>query len=388
MLADRIRMTLGKSRKLIDRTEPNLVERISSVTRGNGGRKLVRRDDGTLITIIHNSTGSLLYKSVNNGLTWNLLRNIGYDAIDTAIVAKGDNIYVLYTYGYGVYMRVFSKEGTLVNSTTVDSGLQVVKECSLVWNNERNELHASWTSKNAKYPNNFNIRYCKGVVQSSGTVTWDNVEEVTGANETNYHYEYVSIIVDSNNHPLISTIYRENYGYSVRVIGKNGLLPASGSYVNYPWHLAIVFPYTRESKFNTCICTDNDGGIHLTWHGDSPEKTGYDVMYSKSIDGGRIWSVPKRVAPPDIINTSYPSIAVNKKGEVFIALTREARYVDIYKRINENTWNNEISYTYAWHPHLMDDNNIEFVYPLTICKTHTYNTTYENSVVFTGKWYE
>lgn len=389
MLADRIRMCIGKLRRLIDRTTPTIVVNQPFSTKGNGGRKLVRMDDGTLVTIVSQSTGSLLYKSVDNGLTWNLLKNIGYNATDTAIVAKGDNIYVVYTYGYGIFMRAYSKEGILVNSTTIDSGQLEVTRCSLALNKENNELHACWTSKNAKYPNNFNIRYCKGEVQSSGAIIWDNVEEVTSANELNYHFEYVSIIVDNNNYPLISIIYREDYGYSVRAIGKYESLPSSGAYVNYPWNLAVVFPYTTKSKSDTCICIDKDGGIHLTWQDNTIEGQPR-IRYSKSINNGRTWSTSITI---ESASTSYqrPSISVNSNNELFIGLTRGG-WIYMYKSTDYgNTWkivDEFVNIMYGDNIQLLADHTVNFNIPPNISMTGQFTPSYPSSVIFSGKWYE
>lgn len=384
MLADRIRMTLGKSRKLIDRAELNLVTRISSVTRGNGGRKLVRMDDGTLVTIAHESTGSLLYKSVNNGLTWDLLKNIGYDATDTAIVAKDSNIYVLYTYGYGTYMRAYSKEGILVNSTTIDSGQREVTRCSLALNKENNELHACWSSKNATHPDTFNIRYCRGNIRSDGTVSWDSLEPLTTINNSGVDGQTSSTIVLLNGNPIIIFNYDSA---STNQYGIGGYLYNGTNWVLVSGSILGIYHAKDYRQSSPSACVDRDGVIHICWYGRNAEATVTTVMYKKSIDGGRKWSVPERVVPSGSA-TDRPSIAVNKKGEVFIALVRGGIYVDIYKRINETVWNREISYSFANYPRLIDDNNIEFVYPLTVFNTLEYNTNYKDSVVFTGKWHE
>lgn len=376
MLADRIRMiSMGKPKVLIDRSTPTVVINQPYSTEGNGGRKLVRLDNGWLNSVLKQPTGSLIYRSQDNASSWTMIRNIGYNANDLSVVSNNNNIYILYTYSTGVFMRVFNEDGDLIGSTTtVDTGQSALGNCSLDINKEGTELHACWASKNSTYPNSFNIRYCKGVINNNDTVTWGSVEQITTINySTQIGYQNPTIVL-SNNMPIILSQYSTNnsVSYSIPISYYNG---SKWETINNR-----VTGLNNYVQSNPSACVDKDGVIHVTW--ESKEGEYYYIYYSKSANNGLTWSLKSTVYNTTSL-LSVPSISVNYKNEVFVTMQWTIGSL-VYKTTDGTSWvrvGDLISG--ASRPSTLDSNLLEFEFPLCI-----FQHNLDKVVNFIGKWYE
>ena len=152
-------------------------------TSGNGGRKLVRLDNGWLVAVVLEGDYKLnLYKSVDNGLTWSIICN--WQRTSSGLSVTGS----LATFNNIVYLITNDDEGThfsiinpvIQNNVNIWSLRTIIVSSgngnskgmtSLAVNKEGTELHACWSGKNATFTNSFNIYYAKGTINGDGTVS-------------------------------------------------------------------------------------------------------------------------------------------------------------------------------------------------------------------------
>src|SRR6185312_5939241 len=168
---------------------------------GNGGRKLVILDNGNQFACMKNGTQTYLYMTTDNWVTKTLVFNANYTATnDLTLASDGQKVFFLLGLNNAsVVTRVFSSSGEQIgNIPTVDSNQTAMGNVTLAINEQKTELHASWSSKNPTYPNSFNIRYAKGTINADGSVTWGAVEQWTSNNNSNQNITEPTIVLDGN----------------------------------------------------------------------------------------------------------------------------------------------------------------------------------------------
>lgn len=391
MLADRVRMSVGGRGKWIDRTTPTLVINQAYSTEGNGGRKLVRLDNGWLVVATKNPSNVIkFYVSKNNGETWmDLCQHIHPNSLDFALVSSGNYIFVIVT-KLSVSSLLFYVDVTLITGypdfnnaiLTRDFGgdyLSVIESnfgnCSLAINPQGTELHACWSSKNSTYPNSFNIRYCKGTINSNGSVTWGSVEQVSKYNTITIitYGQNPNIVLNTLNEPLIMFERKNlNSSFFISVFSKTT-----------SWVSRDIYVEGTYLQLNPSSCVDKNGVIHVVWNRQTTTST-YYIAYSKSIDGGVTWITPINIEVCS--SNSKPSIAVNTNNRVFVEWDNGGT---LYKRYSDNggvNWVALPTMLNMTYPSLLDDNTLTFEEPLGIYMTSAGYATYPNSVVFKGKW--
>ena len=254
----------------------SLVQVVGSAydTSGNGGRKQVRLKDGTLVIAVKTSTPSvILYKSTDGGGTWSSLYAYGTlsSPLDVSLATNGTYIYTLISAGAGTSVDVFNTSGSKISSSNADTGQTFMGNCSLTYSQSDNTLHAAWASKNSTYPNSFNIRYAKGVINSDGSVTWGSVTQITPSNTSGFDNRNPTITV-KNGLPTIIFDFA-NGSYYIQSYVYNGT----------SWNGYTVYSGTTYTQSYPSATVDNSGNIHVVWHGlDSTDTTKYNIRYSKS----------------------------------------------------------------------------------------------------------
>lgn len=354
-------------------------------TSGNGGRKLVQLKDGSFVSAVKNSTSQFIYITMDN---WNTKNTIfSYTAYpnfqDIAICTDGNNIFSLYAVnGTTVSFGSYKVDGTLINGYTVDSSQTALGNVSLVINEAKTELHATWASKNSTYPNSFNIRYAKGTINGDGTVSWSAVEQWTKINVLSQYYQNPAIVV-INNYPYV---FVESYDTSVGTSAfKMSLLTNKPGFPNeYPNSLkgsisVSMSGYAQSSPSAIYVPQSinglANGLIANAWHGTDSTSGGVNyIRFSKSTDGGVNWSMMQKLVPG-----TNASLTANKSGKLFITYED----ADVTKRIestdNGDTWSSAITVGTGTNPSSLFDLTMNMTAPLTIRKG-------TSSVLFSGAW--
>lgn len=351
-------------------------------TSGNGGRKLVRLDNGWLISAVSNNSNSIkFYRSKDNGNTWNGLTGLDRPYYtgstgNVSLVVKGKNLYVLYQYSNSriEFIRVdcSTANDLVVAPSTGDIQTLTTNETttgnvSLAINDTGTELHATWASKNATYPNSFNIRYAKGTINIDGSVTWGVVEQVSLITTAVDDIKNPSIIVDDNNYPLIlvdtavgsfsSGTSTNSNVQTITAIGKNPSFTKSGSF-NSNWGYKTVYDGSIYPQYSpSAIFVPQsinglaNGRIWVAWHGTDATETGVDsVRVSYSDNGGNTWSSMQKLTTG--VTSQFPSITANK-SKVFI----------VYGKSNGIA---KLEYTTSWSADVYITPNTNYYFPSSL----------------------
>lgn len=371
-----------------DRTTPVQVVGSAYDTSGNGGRKLVRLDNGHLYSVDRPSTGVDYYlrKSTDNGATWSLVytmtTNSGYDSKDISIATNGNIVYILIKFytGSSYNVRSFKYDGTAGSYLADIDTAQTALGSTSVTVDSNGHLHAAWSSKNSTYPNSFNIRYSKS---TDGGVTWASPTQITTYNTSGADASNPTIVINSLGHPVI--IWAYNQGTSTNQI--------QGKYYNgSSWTFMYPFPSNGYVQSNPSATVDSNGVIHVAWHGsDNVDVAIQHIRYSKSIDNGVTWSSMEKLTSGAYSQES-PSISTDKLNKVFILFHGKKATSTTYNNIRliegvSGAWGaiqeitNQTSQNILYASTCNNYNNFEK--PLAIWKD-----LQASNVKFYGKWTE
>lgn len=212
---------------------------------------------------------------------------------------------------------------------------------SLAINEAGTELHAAWSSKNATYPNSFNIRYAKGVISGDGSVTWGAVEQVSVIDGSATNIKNPSIALNGSN----ASIFAEQEFSSANRIwlfSKSLATADLPSVTTGAWKNKRIFEIATHIQANpsalfvpTAINGLANGRLWVAWHGkDATDSAKFNVRVSYSDDGGVTWSTPTKLTTGNLYDRQNVSLAADKTGKVF-ALYEEHQWspdLDIYMR--------------------------------------------------------
>ncbi|WP_432775269.1 Ig-like domain-containing protein [Brevibacillus gelatini] len=343
-------------------------------TSGNGGRKLVRLSNGWFVAAIRNTSDLKVYffKSLDNGQTW---QRIGWtyagvtDVGNFAIACKDTIVYLVQFSGtagdFYKFDAATQTDSEISRVAFIESGQNDIGPgVSLAINEAGTELHAAWASKNSNYPNSFNIRYAKGIVDENGNVTWGSVTQVTANGGTNIHAQNPCIVV-RNDKPFI---FCENSASSRRIMVFTTTfttqeLTGSAFPVN-GFGNKTVYVVTTYPQSSPCAVVDNDGVIHVVWHGKDSTQNIENIRYSKSIDGGVTWATMEKLTSESTFAQYGATITVDSKNRLYVFFaggTTSGLPENIRRIIYDGSWgsiekitNNTTAGAHAHYPSVME----------------------------------
>jgi hypothetical protein len=355
-------------------------------TSGNGGRKVVRLTNGWLVSAAYDNTAFYIrfYKSTDNGSTWSQLCTSGnWSAVggNFSLVAVGTKVYTLVNRSNNSTDFLYFEATTQTNiALTIANNLDsptAYNGCSLAYSPTDNTLHAAWASKNATYPNSFNIRYAKGTIASDGSVTWGTPVypdsgpiNISGRDCTN-----PSIVIQNNNPVILFT-----YTGSLKRLScyKNASVPNAA---------VTIIDGGSYDQSNPSATVDGTGAIHVVWHGlDATDTTNNNIRYSKSTDGGVTWSAITKLTSGNTAPQTSASITYDNNNNLYVYWygvsgggnrIRSIVYTTSWGSIVDITSNSSGSTT---DPSLCD-NIRTFTSPLVIWRDNV-----SPSVKFSGTW--
>jgi hypothetical protein len=367
-------------------------------TSGNGGRKLVRLSNGWLVSALKPANKIEFYVSKDNGLNFTKLTEFSAgNMVDIAIVAKGTWVYFTVTVGntiYTVYGMGFDANtvgATLSLTGNFEPTQTAIGNVSLTINDTGTELHATWSSKNATYPNSFNIRYAKGTIAVDGSVTWGAVEQRTTVNTTGTDFLNPSIIVNKNGYPVIFFSSSQPGALAISNYVYNG-----SSWTSYMVYNGGTYAQSSPSAIFVPQSINGlaNGRIWVAWHGtDSTDTTKTNIRYSYSDDGGVTWSTMAKVTSGNNYGQNNVSITANKNNEIFFvyagADSITAMYNIRYKKLVGTTLSAEVNVSNVTATtgsglngsSTLYDSNFNFITPLFI-----YSNGQTAKVGFYGTW--
>jgi hypothetical protein len=385
-----------------DYTTPTTV--VSSAYTTSASARPQRLSNGWIVCAVYNGSNTILiYKSIDNGSTWSLLcqTSTWVASGGFAITSFGVNVYLLsintsFTYNAFWKFDATTVSGTINQTANIDTSQSSFGSgCSIAVDSNGN-LTASWASKNATYPNSFNIRSAKST--DSGT-TWTKqdgtagVDQITLQNSAGNDSISPCVAYDQQGYVHILAAY----GGSVilhltnRFTTKSGLTNVAadwGSNFTYNGSGYIQSsPSATVQKYGT-----NAGRIWVAWYGlDSTDNIYNDVRVSYSDDNGVTWSAMQKLTSGNAYGQYYPSLSTNTEGKVFVLFIGfDSLVTDSYQNIRKiifdgSSWGSVQTITNnttssAAYPSTCD-NYYNFEQPLTIWQDNQ-----ASAVKFYGKF--
>jgi hypothetical protein len=364
-----------------DYTTPVQVVNAAYDTSGNGGRKLVRLSNGWLVALVWDSVSRYYYFYVDkmNGSGFVSLCYHYYSANQSGgcIASNGTSVTFLLPYN-NASVHGFTFDATTISNTNletntdptikkpgIESGQTALGTTSLSVDSN-GHLHAAWASKNATYPNSFNIRYSKS---TDGGATWATPTQITTLNTTNNDRTDPCIVIKGDGNPVI--VYSRNGSATNQAI-------ESHNYTGSIWAFASVYNANSSSygQLSPSSAVDSIGHVHVVWHGkDSTDTTYFNIRYSKSTDGGVTWSAMEKLTSGNTVNRQTPSIAADGNNYPYIAYDDNGTLKFIY---NNGAWQSAETIATGTNPSVCA-NYTNFTKPLTLFDGGT-------DVKFYGKW--
>ncbi|QBL97929.1 hypothetical protein EauM23_00036 [Exiguobacterium phage vB_EauM-23] len=302
-------------------------------TAGNGGRKLVRLSNGWLVAAVINLNISpsdqrsvRLFVSKDNGGSWTYQTAQSYTTTNTnytivsSIVARGNRVHVILAADTAIFHNTFDfSSNTWMGSTAVDGSQQTgsIQATSLAINEAGTELHAAWSSKNATYPNSFNIRYAKGTINGDGSVTWGGVQQLTNINSSGADYKNPTMVIRSGN-PTITFEYQYTADSIIACLNFNA---GSWGAVVYVYRSNVVSHQQANPSslfIPPAINGLANGRLWVAWQGrDATDSAKFNIRVSFSDDGGVTWSTPVKLTSGNTFDRLNVSLSADKAGKVF-----------------------------------------------------------------------
>lgn len=354
-----------------DRTTPTQVVNQAYSTSGNGGRKLVRLDNGWLVALALDSSTLRIYVSKDSGVTFNPLSTIVGTVVAgnySIVPVSGSIVCIVRTLNTTDvrYHRIDVDLDLSLGTFVVDSGQSSFGSGLSLAIDSNGHLHAAWASKNSTYPSSFNIRYSKS---TDGGVTWESPTQVTTENTAGRNRISPTIVVTNNLPKIIYQWYAtSNFGIFTSVF--NG---TTWSETTKPQSSIANYPQSTPSA-----TVDSNGVINVAWNGKDATDTSYNnIRYSKSNDNGVSWSAVEKLTSGNTVDRKSPSISTDLLNNIYIAY--EDNGTTKYLK-NEGYWNAPVTISTGTDVSVCD-NYKNFKNPITLFDGGA-------DVKFYGKWAE
>jgi hypothetical protein len=335
-------------------------------TMGNAGRKLIKLDDGTLVSVRYYLNNCKLFKSTDNGYTWSKLAEYNHGSSDNvsdiALETDGINIFCVSSSQSAVVFRVYDKSGSFTNNVTLYSGASNFLGLSMLYSRSDKKIYVVWSCKMTSLPNSNNIMQITGTIGSGGTVTWTTAINRSSSNVSGMDFCYPSVVVNSDNQPVIVCSYwSASNNYILAFVGDSNITKTLFSSTSYRQDMpnALFVP----SSINGL----QKGRIYCAWNGtDATETAAQNVRYSYSDDGGNTWNYGK-VTTGNTVGSLFPTLTADKGGNVFMLYcnsgTAGGRMKVIMRKLVSGAWSAgetvaEITNANAYYPSALLDFSI------------------------------
>ncbi|WP_342556632.1 sialidase family protein [Lysinibacillus sp. FSL P4-0201] len=302
--------------------EPGTITTSAITYENTGGRKVTRLSNGWLVMVAANKAVGTVYwyVSKDGGTTWSLLsyNNGGWTA-HFAIASYGTTVYTV--------VSAFNTTGVVkFDATTVSNANQPiititsteqtgVNSVSIATDPLNGAIHLLWLAKTTTYPNSWNLRYTKS---TNGGSTWNGAANTTQLNASATNYTYIDLVVRNGVPIALSQHYNQSIG--TYTIYSHVINSSNGSSVNYEV-FAHSLPLGKLS-----LAVDKNGVLHAVCSVyTSASNSTYNVVYSRSVDGGVVWGGTKYLTNAVFGRHSHDAtISVDASNKLVVAVSTSA----------------------------------------------------------------
>lgn len=307
----------------IDVTTPEQIVNAAYSTEGNGGRKVVTDSDGITYSAVRDAGFVRVYKR-GVGEIWAI--NMGTTP-DHSLALFGTKLYLsVLVSTTNVRVYEIDLDGTQTGNTTVDSSQSALGNTSISISEDGTKITATWSSKNATYPNSFNIRAIQGTILN-GVITWGSVEQLTSIDSSGNNRFQPSVVYDNADNPSIlftqdgtgvshviySIVYNGSTWNALVIVYTDGTYTQSNP-------SATFMPPSVATKINAGYTS---GLIIVTWSGrDATDTTANNIRCRASLDGGATWFdfgvTNEKITTGGTYDQFGSIISWNSEGDIFI----------------------------------------------------------------------
>lgn len=308
--------------------DPTVVVASAYSTAGNGGKKLAGPlTNGWLVCSVLDGAGTTIYvyKSADNGTTWSQLCSIGTIANPPSICAFGNRVTVAMGNAAGTLIYSVTFDASTVTNIDLTSTKVTVDTQTLTSGNippiavsATGVMTMAWSSKNATFPNSYNIRSAKS---ADGGVTWTKqdgtagIDQITGNNTAGLDNLNPCIIYRSTNNPVIVFNYVQSTANIIYSI----------TYSGSAWPGSLVQIVNGGTFVQTSPCGiikqngSNVGRIWTLWQGlDATDTTKQNVRASWSDDGGATWGTAFKLTSGNTLDRKLPTVSEYTNGDIYV----------------------------------------------------------------------
>lgn len=320
------------------------------------------------------TTAAYFYVSKDNGRTWAQLCYTAHQVYTPiALVSKGTKIYATAARNTST-IDFYVIEATTVSNTAITTSLNT--ELNTDYNGVTNGITPDGTklwwgasTKNATYPNSYNIRAGSIPINGDGTLgTPSAVTQVTKNNATGSGYDSINpaLVIGSDGIPVI--IAQGDSGTNKFIFALSTKIPNDNnngygsSRLDSGWGMRNIYAdnYVQTSPTG---CRTPNGKLHTAWHGtDSTDTTNAYIRYSNSTDGAT-WITAKKLVKGQ--NATFTS---DKNGKLIITYEDAGSIKRIESTDEFATWTAPVTIGAGTKPVSLFDQSftLDFTVPPTI----------------------
>ena len=315
-----------------------------------------------LVGAVKDSGGVIyLYKSTDNGRTFTQVTTITNPSgtmTGFSFTSLNTKVYLIrcHTDVISRYIIDLATDSAFTGLGSLDTSLTNTGECTVAVSPDKTKLWWGANTKNATYPNSFNIRAGSIPINADGTLgTPSAVMQVTTENNSSENHINPFMLFNSLGQPVL--IWANNKNANTWRIQSKNLTTLSSSDVYSSGNNS----YTQSSPTG---CNTPNGKQHVAWHGtDSTDTINAYIRYSNATTGTDWLATPKK-----LVKGQNATITSDKNGKLFIT------YEDagVIKRIESTdefaTWTAPVTVGAGTKPTSLFDQSfaLDFTVPPTI----------------------
>lgn len=353
------------------------------------GRKIVKMDNGWIITGHSSSAGKFFLVNKNDGNGFVSLCR--YDATGTqkefAMATYKNKLYVVIPY-LETYTRVWIIDpltignvhiGGILIPKDLQNNSTAIREVAIYIDQYDGSIHVAWAAKAPPYPNSYNIFYSvstDGETFSAGAVT-------TVANNTTITgYTNPSVVSYKGKPVMAFTGGPGTASQAIYILRKT----STGS----GWASTAASESSERAKLSPSLGVDNNGKLHLAYTAyTAANQVVPEVYYTSSNNGGETVDTSTRLTFGGGTYGSEQSVlALDKEGTVFVAYRSKtpedpSNYYLRIQKLFDGTWSDVTPMQVAvWNPSLCVMSDSKVTDPLIAYQKRSS----PESIKVNGKW--